>query len=81
MSSHDHFFDDVDQDEESTFEYGEVTVVKESGEAILCKAGGRFGPSFWVPRSQLREPNEVWNEGDRGTLVVTEWLAEERGWL
>ena len=38
--------------------------------------------SFWVPRSQIvPDESEVMKLGDRGTLVVTRWLAEQKGWL
>ena len=40
------------------------------------------GGSSWIPYSQIdRDQSEVNEIGDFGTLVVTEWLAEERGWI
>jgi len=32
-----------------------------------------------VPQSQIHEDSEVWKRGDEGTLVVTQWWAEQRG--
>lgn len=39
------------------------------------------GDEVWVPQSQITDDSEVWKEGDTGTLVVTEWIAEQKGWL
>jgi hypothetical protein len=35
----------------------------------------------WLPKSQITEDSEVYEVGDEGTLTITEWLAEQRGWL
>lgn len=66
----------------------EVTeVIKDTGKALLV----RVDPSdpvyemtedgtTWVPQSQIHEDSEVWQEGDSGNLVVTRWIAEQKGW-
>lgn len=45
--------------------------------ALLVSIGD--GPAantdVWIPKSQLHEESEVNDEGDKGTLVVTEWIA------
>jgi len=35
----------------------------------------------WLPKSQITDDSEVYKVDDEGTLTVTEWLAEKRGWL
>lgn len=35
----------------------------------------------WVPKTQITDDSEVYEVGGEGTLSVTEWLAQERGWL
>ncbi len=35
----------------------------------------------WIPKSQVDENSEVYALGGEGTLVVTLWLAETKGWL
>lgn len=53
-----------------------------SGEikSILVEAPDFEWPE-WIPYSQVHEDSEVHREGDSGTLLVNEWLAEKRGWL
>lgn len=76
---------DWDEDDK-TFEYGKVVVIKVTDQAILCvDAGALASPKkgddgFWVPLSQISEDSEV-PDVRRGVLVVSEWLANERGWL
>jgi hypothetical protein len=33
----------------------------------------------WIPQSQVHDDSEVWREGDHGQLVVTRWIAEQKG--
>lgn len=35
----------------------------------------------WVPKKQITDDSEVYKKGHEGTLIVTEWIAGERGWL
>ena len=35
--------------------------------------------TVWIPQSQISENSEVWKNGQKGTLIVTEWIAEEKG--
>lgn len=34
---------------------------------------------FWVPQSQVHAHSEVWVPGDEGKLVISKWIAIERG--
>ena len=38
------------------------------------------GNEVWVPQSQIDDESEVYKEGDKGTLVVSRWIAEQKGW-
>jgi hypothetical protein len=75
-------FDDASDDDgsERRFEFGHVTVVAASPDAIKCRVGGRFGETFWVPRSQIDDLSEVYDSDHEGTLIVSQWFAEKRGW-
>jgi len=33
---------------------------------------------FWIPQSQVDDDSDVYAEGDEGTLVITEWLANQK---
>jgi len=40
-----------------------------------------FGQDVFIPFSQIHEDSEVCDHNsDPGELVITEWLATERGW-
>lgn len=69
---------DPDPSGETSFEG--VTATKGTAKAILVKLAD--GTTRWVPRSQIDRGSEVSDEGDTGTLLITEWLAtrwEEEG--
>jgi hypothetical protein len=36
--------------------------------------------SEFIPQSQIDDDSEVWKKGDEGTLIISDWLARERGW-
>lgn len=52
----------------------------DSGKAILVRAPV-FEEPEWIAKSQITEDSEVYKTGTSGTLIVTEWLAEQKGWL
>lgn len=57
-------------------EFDDVTVIKESEKAILVDIEG---DEVWIPVSQLHKTdNECKNEDDKGTLVITQWIAREK---
>lgn len=48
--------------------------LRDSGKAILvASAEDPIRGQAWVPQSQVHEDSEVYQIGDEGTLVVTEW--------
>jgi hypothetical protein len=52
----------------------------DSGKALLVEAPD-FDKPEWIPHSQIRDESEVYKPGTSGNLVVTEWFAEQRGWV
>ena len=59
---------------------GDVTVMKVLNESMIVDYEGEEG---FVPLSQIDEDSEITassKKGDSGTLVIPEWLAEDRGW-
>lgn len=77
-------------EEDEGFEVGEVECIRETRgakgvEALLFKMIDdmnymKAGTEFWVPYSQVHDNSDVYKKGDRGSLVVNTWLAEDRGW-
>jgi len=51
--------------------------ISDSGKAILVKLP--TGEKHWIPVSQVHEDSEVWNEGDEGSLVLSEWICAQKG--
>ena len=53
--------------------FRDVTVIRSTVPALLCRIGNR---SVWLPRWHIS--GKLWSAGDRGTLLVRRWVARER---
>jgi hypothetical protein len=51
-------------------------LVSGSGAAIHVRIEGKW---VWMPVSQVDDDSEVWKPGQEGQLVVSEWIAIEKG--
>lgn len=58
-------------------EFDGVEAKRETDKALLCVFEG--GREEWIPKSQIDDESKVRAEGDLGTLVVTKWIAEQKG--
>jgi hypothetical protein len=56
--------------------FSSVEVLKETDSAILCVIDGT---NHWIPKSQISDDSEVYEMNTSGTLIITEWLAVEKG--
>lgn len=54
--------------------------VSEDEKAVIAAEDCARTREVWIPKSQIQEDSDVNEVGDSGTLIVSEWLAEERGW-
>lgn len=61
------------------YEMEDVTVIGESAKAILITGGQLEDSQEWLPKSQISFTSEVKHKGDEGTLIVSTWIAEEKG--
>lgn len=50
--------------------------VKATKAAILVNIEGK---EHWIPQSQIDDDSEVWQEGDEGELIISEWFATKKG--
>jgi hypothetical protein len=57
-------FDDIDEPEADT------------DLAILVYVEGK---KVWIPKSQIHEDSEVYTSGTSGKLIITEWIASQKG--
>lgn len=66
------------RDGDETESFDGVKCKKATEKALLCVVNGA---DEWVPKSQISDDSEVSDEDDEGTLVVSKWLAETKGWI
>jgi hypothetical protein len=60
---------------------GDVVVVRRTYKAVLVN---HENEEAWIPYSQIHDDSEIYEvscEGEKGALVIPEWLAEKNGWL
>ena len=55
----------------------DLTIEKRTDKALLVNVAGN---PVWVPKSQIRDVDEAQGDG-KVTMVVTEWIAKEKGLL
>ena len=64
--------------EEEDYVLDDVECLHATDRAILVRIGE---DKEWIPKSQLRDGNEVLAPGDAGTLVISGWLAQQKDWV
>ena len=57
-----------------------VTSVERESPKALCVIL-ETGQEIWMPKSQIRDGSEVKVQGDKGVMLVSEWIAKEKGLL
>lgn len=63
-----------------TVSFDDVTVVRSSDKALLVSIPEHDdGKPIWIPQSHIHDDSEVYKEGTSGTLVISEWIATEKG--
>lgn len=58
-------------------EFEDAWCKRETAKALLV-----FIPDHgekWIPKSQVHDDSEVYQDGDRGKIVVSAWFAEKEG--
>jgi len=59
----------------------DVECIRDSDKAILVQVPGEDEP-IWFPKSQLhKSASQVFEYGDIGDIVFSEWIAKQKGWL
>lgn len=61
---------------EDTCTIEDVAVRRETTLALLCVIDGE---EHWIPKSQIDDDSEVYEMGTEGKLVVSQWIADQRG--
>lgn len=63
---------------EEPVEFADVECTAESEKAILCKFPDREEP-LWIPKSQIDDDSEVYENDGSGKLIISHWIAKEKG--
>lgn len=66
----------VNEYDEKNVSILDVQCLGESSKAILVAVNGS---EHWIPKSQLHDDSEVYAKGDTGKLVMSKWIAKQRG--
>ena len=64
-------------DYEEKAEFDDVVCEQSTDKAILCVF--EDGTKHWIPNSQVDDDSEVYEHGHEGKLVVSLWIAEQKG--
>ena len=57
-----------------------ATFITETDMAVLINHDGE-DENTWVPKSQITEMEDDMEEGEVYTFTMTEWIANERGFI
>jgi hypothetical protein len=54
-------------------------ILKSTGKAILILIPDFDKDPIWIPLSQVDDRSEIWKEGEKGELMISQWIAEQKG--
>ncbi len=62
-------------------ELGQAEALRETTDALLVRLEDEDGREVWFPKTQIDDESEVWKAGQEGELVVSDWIAEKKGFV
>lgn len=57
-------------------DFDDVECIHETTDAIKVLIDGK---EYWIPKSHIHDDSEVYEKGGEGKLIVSQWIAEEKG--
>lgn len=66
-------------DGKDVYEIEDVIAKSETEKAI--RVTHEDGLDIWIPISQIDDDSEVYAQGDTGTLIISKWIAEQKGFI
>jgi hypothetical protein len=69
----------IDDYDEKNVTVQDVLAVHETDKAIKVDFG-ELGEQ-WIPKSQIHEDSEVYEDGHHGDLIISRWIAKQKGLL
>lgn len=66
------------REKDATATFKDVVCKKETGKALLVVIEGE---EYWMPKTHVHPDSEVYDDSEHaeGTLVVSEWIAKQKG--
>jgi hypothetical protein len=64
--------------QEALYRIPQCTAIRETEKALLIH-NAEWDDDMWFPHSQITDDSEVYADGTEGTLIVTEWIAKQKG--
>ncbi|MDP3768801.1 MAG: hypothetical protein Q8S13_12365 [Dehalococcoidia bacterium] len=58
-------------------EFPRSVALAATDKALLCRF--EDGAEHWIPQGQIDDDSDVWKRGDEGTLIISAWIAEQKG--
>jgi hypothetical protein len=68
---------DAEKEPEEDARVEDVVCLRETAKAIEVRVAG--GDPIWMPKSHVRTTSAVQGDGDRGTLVCSLWIGQQKG--
>ena len=62
--------------DDPTVAFEDVTSTSDTPLALYCYIEGK---SVWIPKSQIHDDSEVYRKNQTGTLIISRWIAEQKG--
>lgn len=63
-----------------TYKIENAKCIKQTSKAILVEAP-EFEIPQWIPQTQIDEDSEVYKLNTEGDLIISDWLATEKGYV
>jgi hypothetical protein len=63
-----------EDDDLATFE--DIKCHRDTPDAILVRVEGK---EVWIPKSHIHDDSEVFKKGTDGRLIISQWIAEQKG--
>lgn len=71
------------RDADEPFEVKDCRAVAATDKALKVVGVHEDDPEHaeWIPRSQIHDDSEIYEDGHTGKLVVTGWFQRKMGWM
>lgn len=54
----------------------QAVALRATASALLVRIDDK---EHWIPQSQIDDDSEIWEAGQEGEIVLSQWIAEQKG--